>query len=95
MKYFLILLTEPLYSMAKSQAVEDSVKTVINKIFAGMKNADAALLKNSFADSAILQTIVQSKEGNIIVKNEEIAEFIDFVRKQSPGVLMNASALKQ
>ncbi|HKB42831.1 MAG TPA: hypothetical protein VKC90_00515 [Chitinophagaceae bacterium] len=66
MKYFLILLTMLLYSTAKSQTVEDSVKMTINKMFAGMKNADAALLESSFADSAILQTIVQSKEGNII-----------------------------
>jgi hypothetical protein len=57
----------------------------VNKMFSGMKNADAALLKNSFADSAILQTIVQNKEGNFMVKNEGIAEFIDFVSKQSPG----------
>jgi hypothetical protein len=85
MKYFLILLTVLLYSTARSQTAEDSVRMAVNKMFAGMKNADAALLKNSFADSAILQTIAQSKEGNFMVKNEGIAEFIDFVSKQSPG----------
>lgn len=86
MKYFLILLTVlALSSTANAQTAEDSVKAVVNKMFTGMKNADVALLKNSFADSMILQTITRSKEGNIMVKNESIAEFIDFVSKQSPG----------
>ena len=85
MKYFLILLTVLLYSKAQSQTAEDSIKMAVNKMFAGMKNADAVLLKNSFADSAILQTIAKDKEGNMMVKNEEIAGFIDFVSKQSPG----------
>ena len=59
----------------------------INKMLTGMKNANAALLKNSFANSAILQTIAESREGNTIVKNEGIAEFIDFARTQSPGAV--------
>ncbi len=50
-----------------------------------MKNADIGLLRNSFADSVIFQTIAQSKEGNIMVKNESTSEFIDFVSKQTPG----------
>ena len=85
MKYFLILLTVLVYMKGSSQTVEDSVKTAVNKMFVGMKNADIGLLKSSFADSAILQTIAESKEGNIVVRNEGIAEFIDFVSKQSPG----------
>jgi hypothetical protein len=54
-------------------------------MFTGMKNADAALLKSCFADSAILQTITRDKEGNVIVKNESITEFIGFVSKQPSG----------
>ena len=50
-----------------------------------MKNGDMVLLKNSFADSVILQTITRNKEGNIVIKNENTAEFIDFISKLSPG----------
>ena len=86
MKYFLILLTVIIISSsAIAQTAEDSVKAVINKMFIGMKKGDMALLKNSFADSVILQTITRNKEGNIVIKNENTAEFIDFISKLSPG----------
>ena len=70
---------------ASAQNAEDSVKTVVNNLFTAMKNGDAALLKNVFADTAILQTIVNEKSGNTVIKNENIAEFIDFVSKQPKG----------
>ena len=86
MTYFLILLTVIIISSsAIAQTTEDSVKAVINKMFSGMKNGDVALLKNSFADSVILQTITRNKEGNVVIKNENTAEFIDFISKLSPG----------
>ena len=86
MKYFLILLTMTITtSVLKAQTAEDSVKAVINNMFAGMKNADAAMLKSSFADSMILQTISRDKEGKTIVRNEPASGFIDFVSKETPG----------
>lgn len=86
MKYFFILLTVIIYGVTvKAQTAEDSVKAVINDLFSGMKNADAALLKNCFADSMVLQTISRDKEGKLVVKNEDPAGFIDFVSKQKPG----------
>ena len=86
MKYFFILLTVITCGIcAKAQTAEDSVKAVINNMFTGMKNADAVLLKSSFADSMVLQTISRDKQGNLVVKNEDPAGFIDFVSKQKPG----------
>ena len=93
MKYFLIVLTLVVCGMnVKAQLVppirktaEDSVKKVINKMFAGMKNADAALLKSCFADSMILQTISKDKEGKLVVQNENPADFINFISKELPG----------
>ncbi|MBI5858861.1 MAG: nuclear transport factor 2 family protein [Sphingobacteriales bacterium] len=86
MKYFFILLTAALCSLyMKAQTAEDSVKAVINKMFTGMKNADVDLLKSSFADSMILQTIARDKEGKVFVRNETAAGFIDFISKEIPG----------
>ena len=85
MKYFFILLTMIVFESANSPMPEDSIKITIDKLSTGMKNADIRLLKSSFADSVIFQTIIQGKEGNIMVKNEITTEFIDFVGKQSPG----------
>ena len=80
MKYFLILLTALLITgNINAQTAEDSIKAVINNLFAGMKNADAVLFKSSFGDSAIMQTISRSKDGKTIVINESLAEFANFV----------------
>jgi hypothetical protein len=46
-----------------------------------MKNADAASLKDAFADSAVLQTIARNKEGQTIIRNEEVSGFADQIGK--------------
>jgi hypothetical protein len=80
MKCFLVSLTFLFFSIiVKAQAAEDSVRSVVNNLFTGMRNADAALLKSAFADSAILQTITRNKEGKMQVVTESINDFADFV----------------
>lgn len=80
MKYTVLALIGIFYSLVVSaQTAEDSVKTTINMLFTAMKTADAALFKNIFSDSAILQTISRSKEGKILVRTESISEFASFV----------------
>jgi hypothetical protein len=68
-----------------AQTAEDSVKATVNNLFTAMKNADAVLLKSVFADSAILQTITKNKAGEKVIRNEDIAGFIDFVSKAPKG----------
>jgi hypothetical protein len=86
MKYFLIFLTLVICSIeVTAQAAEDSVKAVIERMFLGMQNADTNLLKSTFADGAIFQTVSRTKEGNTIVRTELIQGFIDFVGKQPKG----------
>ena len=86
MKYFFFLLTMGMCeSNVEAQLVRDSVKVVVNKMFTAMKNADAALSQSCFADSMILQTIAINKEGNIIIQNENPADFINFISKELPG----------
>ncbi len=85
MKYFFFLLTIVVCGIkAEAQSAEDSVKAVVNKMFAAMKSADAASLRSCFADSMILQTII-SKAGQVKVKNENAASFVDFISKEQPG----------
>jgi hypothetical protein len=83
MKQILIILTASLFysSSANSQTAEDSVKTVINQLFAAMKGADAQRLKETFADSAVLQTIRRNKEGAYFVENENVKDFVEYVGK--------------
>jgi len=86
-RYFLIVLTIGLGTgQASAQTAEDSVKTVINRLFTAMKNADPESLKTCFADSMVLQTIVWNRAaGSWKVMNENPANFIEFIRKESPG----------
>ena len=87
MKKLFLLTTIMLAIVANvtAQTTEDSVKAVINKMFASMKNADAAGLKSVLADSALLQTITRDKKGNFLVRNQPFGAFIDFVSKQPIG----------
>ena len=67
---FIISLT----SYSQTTAV-DSVKAAVNALFDGMKNSDASAIQSAFADSAVLQTISNNKEGKLIIKNESVADF--------------------
>ncbi|MGG9962838.1 nuclear transport factor 2 family protein [Ferruginibacter sp. SUN106] len=86
MKQFLLFLTFiMLFVTIKAQSAEDSIKTVISKLFDGMKNSDAVLLKTAFADSAILQTISSNKDGKTIIENDSVESFATIVSKMPKG----------
>lgn len=70
---------------ARSQTAEDSVKAVVNAMFTGMKQSDAAMIRNCFDDSAILQTITRNKEGKIMVRNEKLDDFTTQISKLPKG----------
>lgn len=70
---------------ATAQSTEDSVKTVVNNMFAAMKNADSVGLKNVFSEWAVLQTISRTKDGATAVRTENINDFASFVGKSTKG----------
>ncbi|MEO5892071.1 MAG: nuclear transport factor 2 family protein [Ferruginibacter sp.] len=70
--------------VVNAQPARDSVIAAVNKLFEGMKKADTALLKNCFSPNAVLQTIKNDK-GVTTVIDEKVADFIDFVGKESVG----------
>ncbi len=80
---FLLLLMSSM--ILDAQTAEDSVKAVVKQLFDGMKNADAVMVRSSFADSAILQTIAGNKEGKAIIQNENVADFANFVSTVKKG----------
>jgi hypothetical protein len=76
MRCFAILLTAICIStFTQAQTAEDSIKAAVNKLFTGMKNSDPAMIRASFTDSAVLQTIARTKEGVTYVRNESVANF--------------------
>lgn len=68
-----------------AQAAADSIKATINAMFEGMKNADTTTLRSVFADDAILQTIVQSKEGKTVVRSSDVSSFVTSIGKLAKG----------
>lgn len=86
MKHFLILLTAILCtSIVRSQTTEDSVKAVVTKMFDAMKSSDATALKDCFGDSIVFQTIVVTKDGKTVVRNESVADFCETIGKLPKG----------
>lgn len=80
---FIFLLVGEISSHA--QTTTDSIKTAVNVLFEGMKNSDPAAIQNSFADSAILQSISYTKEGKIKISNEAVKDFAAVISKIARG----------
>jgi hypothetical protein len=87
MKHFCILLTTLIvtYTVSIAQSAEDSVKAAVNSLFEGMKNADPKMIREAFADSAILQTIGTNKEGQTIIRTDAVTAFADQISKIAKG----------
>lgn len=83
MKRILILLTAVIFisTNSKAQSAEDSVKAVVNQLFTAMKDANATMLKETFADSAVLQTIRRKQDGTFFVQDEKVSDFVDQIGK--------------
>ena len=79
MKIFILaLILVMMNASLKAQSTEDSVKAAVNFLFDAMKNADAGKLEAAFADSAVLQTIGGSKDGNILIKSPKLKKHFQF-----------------
>ena len=86
MKYFCLLICLVFCNCIQAQSADDSVRSAVNQLFTAMKDADSALLVSSFADSAILQTIIE-KNGKVVVKTEAVGDFAAQVAKMEKNIL--------
>ena len=86
MKPVFIIATFIACSLAvRAQTTEDSVKAAVKLLFDGMLSSDGVKLQNAFADSAVLQTITNTKEGKLLIKNESVAAFAASISKLPKG----------
>lgn len=74
-----------LVSKAFAQTTQDSIKTVINTMFLGMKNSDTTLVKSCFSTTAILQTFSKNKEGKTVITTETPEDFAKVIATIPPG----------
>ena len=61
--------------VSSAQTAADSVKAVINELFASMRNADSTGVVNCFAEKHTLQTLIRDKEGNMQSKTDQLSDF--------------------
>jgi len=79
--FAIVLLTQ----YADAQSAEDSVKAVVKQLFDGMKNSDATMIRSTFADSAILQSVGRNKDGKIAIENDKVDEFAKLISGLKKG----------
>ena len=66
---------------SQAQNEEAAIKQTINNLFDGMRQSDTAKIRSAFAPQAILQTVVNNKEGKVFIRSEPLDSFIAFVDK--------------
>ena len=86
-KYFIVvaLCATTIVTSSRAQSAQDSVKAAVNLLFTGMIQSDAAKIRSSFTDSAILQSIVE-KDGKTKTRTESIEDFAQSISKLEKGV---------
>lgn len=75
--FALFLLCFVTQSFAQSDE-ENAVKKAVNNLFEGMKAGDSTLTASTFAQGAVMQTIVD-KGGKVNVRTESVSDFVKFI----------------
>jgi hypothetical protein len=81
LKSAFLLLTIFSFQVASAQNDEEAVKQTVNRLFAGMKASDTAMVRSAFSSGAILQTVIKNREGKVLVRTEAVDSFVYFLSK--------------
>ncbi len=81
----LILTFASVRSLAQSE--EAAVKEVVNRLFDGMRKSDTSMIRSSFSDKPILQTIVKTREGETRIMTEVVDSFVVSISKPRKEIL--------
>ena len=63
------------------------IKSCINQMFEGMAAFDSSMVHRSFADGFLLRSVIKSKDGTIIVREESGDSFLKIIGTKKPGVI--------
>nr|WP_199156817.1 nuclear transport factor 2 family protein [Pedobacter sp. ASV2] len=78
---FLILFASKLFAQSTEQ---DLVKSVVNKLFTGMRTGDSTVARSAFAKESLMQTIV-NKDGKVLVRTESVDAFLKIIGTPHKG----------
>jgi Putative lumazine-binding len=85
-KLFIIGFILTFSTVINAQTAEDSVKMTINHFFEGMKKSDTTLIRTALTEGVIFQTITRKKDGNLMVRTENVNEFLTFIANPQKDV---------
>jgi hypothetical protein len=83
---FLFFLTFPILVFSQNNADTDSIKSVINRFFDGLHKGDTLIIKQTVADSMILQTVATNREGVTRIRNESTSGFFRNVANRPANI---------
>lgn len=86
-KYLLIISILCFESASFAQSTEDSIKQVINNMFAGMKASDTMKVRSCFSETAFMQTFRRDKEGKLSISTESVSDFCKSISATPAGTL--------
>lgn len=69
-----------------AQSGDELIKKPILQFFEGMRKGDSALIQETLAPDAILQSVAVTKEGAVTVRHEDFKKFVTAVTKPHEGV---------
>ena len=79
MKSFAIVLLMILSNITFAQQDTENIKKTINLFFDGMKTNDTAIIRSSLDSSCFLYSIIHNKNGQTVLQQEAIADFLQQV----------------
>lgn len=79
MKIFTIILLVLFCNRTIAQQDAENIKTTINFFFEGMNTNDTTVIRNSLDSSCFLYSIAQNKNGQTILQQEAIDDFLQQV----------------
>lgn len=65
--------------MVQAQNTEQEIQSVIETLFDGMRAGDSSMVASTFTRDAIMQTVAQNQEGEVIKREGELARFLNSV----------------
>jgi hypothetical protein len=79
MKILFYLIFSLIIGNVSAQTAKDSVKTIIQTFFEGMKKNDTALIATSLDTACTLNSVMEGKNGNAVYSQEKISSFLEQV----------------
>lgn len=68
-----------------AQTPSDSIRAVIDQLFAGMREGDTVKVKASFSETAFLQTFSRTKEGKVEITTDKVSDFCRAIASMPKG----------